>query len=176
MNGTKTVTASATTTFTLTLSNAEGNKLFIAVGYVKPKVYCDTLIVTKRDTVTLTKFLHDTTYVPYPVHDTTIIVRWDTVQTPYPVYVHDTLTIRDTVTHLIFVHDTTLVVVHDTTLFILHDTTTIQLPADTLVSIEQLMDPYLDIVTFAPFRIPAGYLIVNESNATLNKFILYRRK
>ncbi len=82
-----------------------------------------------------TTIIHDTTLVPYAVHDTTYITIHDTTLVPYAV--HDTtyITIRDTTLVPYAVHDTTYITIHDTTVvpYAVHDTTYITIHDTTLV-------------------------------------------
>ena len=96
-------------------------------GWFATRVVHDTTVVEVHDTTLVpyavhdTTIIHDTTLVPYAVHDTTIV--HDTTLVPYAV--HDTTIIHDTTLVPYAVHDTTIV--HDTTLvpYAVHDTTII---------------------------------------------------
>lgn len=90
------------------------------VAFFEPTIpdtlYIDTLYINVPYPVHDTTIVHDTAYVPYPVHDTTY------VDVPYPV--HDTTIVHDT-TYVDVpypVHDTTYIdvpyPVHDTTVVI----------------------------------------------------------
>ena len=106
-------------------------------GWFATRVVHDTTVV--RDTIVTidtivaidTIEIHDTTLVPYAVHDTTII--HDTTLVPYAV--HDTTYIHDTTLVPYAVHDTTYITIHDTTLvpYAVHDTTYITIHDTTLV-------------------------------------------
>ena len=114
-------------TFTLT-----GNLQLIAIFVPSDTVFVhDTTLVpyAVHDTTYIT--IHDTTLVPYAVHDTTIV--HDTTLVPYAV--HDTTIIHDTTLVPYAVHDTTYITIHDTTLvpYAVHDTTYITW-TDTVIS------------------------------------------
>gem|GEM_PF-2643561 len=104
-------------------------------GWFATRVVHDTTVVEVHDTTLVpyavhdTTIIHDTTLVPYAVHDTTIV--HDTTLVPYAV--HDTTIIHDTTLVPYAVHDTTII--HDTTLvpYTVHDTTSITIHDTTVV-------------------------------------------
>ncbi|MBQ8704428.1 MAG: choice-of-anchor D domain-containing protein [Bacteroidales bacterium] len=102
-----------------------------STGWFATRVVHDTTVVEVHDTTLVpyavhdTTIVHDTTLVPYAVHDTTIV--HDTTLVPYAV--HDTTIVHDTTLVPYAVHDTTYInvpyPVHDTTYISVHDTTVV---------------------------------------------------
>ena len=111
-------------------------------GWFATRVVHDTTVV--RDTIVTidtivaidTIEIHDTTLVPYAVHDTTYITIHDTTLVPYAV--HDTTIVHDTTLVPYAVHDTTYITIHDTTVvpYAVHDTIE---TIDTIVVIDTIV-------------------------------------
>ena len=124
-----------------------------SVEWFATRLIHDTTVVEIHDTTLVpyavhdTTIVHGTTLVPYAVHDTTIV--HDTTLVPYAVHdttivhdttlvpyaVHDTTIVHDTTLVPYAVHDTTYITIHDTTLvpYAVHDTTYITIHDTTLV-------------------------------------------
>ncbi len=124
-----------------------------SVEWFATRLIHDTTVVEIHDTTLVpyavhdTTIVHDTTPVPYAVHDTTIV--HDTTLVPYAVHdttivhdttlvpyaVHDTTIVHDTTLVPYAVHDTTYITIHDTTLvpYTMHDTTYITIHDTTVV-------------------------------------------
>ena len=93
-----------------------------------------------------TAFVHDTTYINVPVHDTTIITQIDTVTVTNTVFdtvintVYDTIinTVHDTTYINVPVHDTTIITHIDTVINTVHDTTYVNVPVHDTTIITQI--------------------------------------
>ena len=122
-----------------------------STGWFATRIVHDTTVVEVHDTTLVpyavhdTTIVHDTTLVPYAVHDTTIV--HDTTLVPYAVHdttiVHDTTLVPYAVHDTTIIHDTTLVpyAVHDTT--IIHDTTLVPYAVhDTTIIHDTTLVPY----------------------------------
>ena len=145
-------------------------------GWFATRVVHDTTVVEVHDTTLVpyavhdTTIIHDTTLVPYAVHDTTIV--HDTTLVPYAV--HDTTIIHDTTLVPYAVHDTTYITIHDTT--VVYQTDTLWLTQYDTVRIHDtiyITEQGIDGVDAPAARVYSseGQIVVDGANG--NMVVLY---